>query len=80
MILVAHYSLELYQIYMKITFLNENLEEEVYMHQPKGFLIKGKKHMIVKLRNQYIDLNKIFNNDILSLMILYIFLDLKKYY
>ena len=29
--LVAHYDLELYQMYVKTTFLNVDLEEEVYM-------------------------------------------------
>ena len=37
MTLVAHFDLELQQMDMKTTFLNGNLEEEVYMKQPEGF-------------------------------------------
>jgi hypothetical protein len=37
MALVAYFDLELHQMDVKTTFLNENLEEEVYMKQPKGF-------------------------------------------
>ena len=35
--LVAHSDFELQQMDVKITFLNKELEEEVYMKQPKGF-------------------------------------------
>ncbi|RVW43523.1 Retrovirus-related Pol polyprotein from transposon TNT 1-94 [Vitis vinifera] len=35
--LVAHFDLELQQIDVKTTFLNRELEEEVYMKQPEGF-------------------------------------------
>nr|CAN80438.1 hypothetical protein VITISV_029932 [Vitis vinifera] len=42
MALVAHFDLELHQMDVKTTFLNESLEEKVYMDQPKGFSIKGK--------------------------------------
>ncbi|RDX81975.1 hypothetical protein CR513_37285, partial [Mucuna pruriens] len=37
LILVAHFDFELHQMNVKITFLNGDLEEEVYMKQPKGF-------------------------------------------
>lgn len=36
--LVAHYDFELYKIDVKTAFLNDNLEEEVYMAQHERFL------------------------------------------
>jgi hypothetical protein len=42
MTLVTHYDLELYQIDVKTTFLNGDLYENVYMAQPKDFIIEGK--------------------------------------
>lgn len=35
--LVSHFDLELQQMDVKITFLDGDLEEEVYMKQPEGF-------------------------------------------
>jgi hypothetical protein len=37
MALVAHFDLELHQMDVKTAFLNEDLEEYVYMKQPEGF-------------------------------------------
>ena len=50
MALVAHYDLELHQMDVKTAFLNGNLNEEVYMDQPMGFIEKGKEHMVCKLK------------------------------
>jgi hypothetical protein len=41
MVLVTHYNLELHQMNVKTTFLNEDLYENVYMAQPKGFVVEG---------------------------------------
>ena len=46
MTLVAHYDLELYWINVKTVFLNEDLEENLYINQPMGFLVEGKEHMM----------------------------------
>jgi len=50
MALVAHYDLELHQMDVKITFLNKDLEEDVYMDQPVEFIEEGKEHMVCKLK------------------------------
>jgi len=48
--LVAHYDLELHQMDVKISFLNGNLEEDIYMDQPVGFIEDGKEYMVCKLK------------------------------
>jgi hypothetical protein len=42
---VAHYNLELHQIDVETAFLNGDLYENVYMAQPKGFVIEGKENL-----------------------------------
>jgi len=50
MALVAHFDLELHQMDVKMTFLNGDLYESVYMAQPKGFVVEGKKYMGCRLK------------------------------
>ena len=50
MTLVAHFDMELHQMDVKPTFLNGDLEEEVYMKQPKGFITNGNDHIVCKLK------------------------------
>ena len=49
MTLVAHFDLELQQMDVKTTFLNGNLEEEVYKKQPEEFSSSGGEHLVYKL-------------------------------
>ena len=39
--LAAVYNFEIYQMDVKTVFLNGELEEEIYMEQPEGFVIPG---------------------------------------
>ena len=48
--IAAHYDYEIWQMDVKTTFLNGNLEEEIYMMQPKGFIAKNQEHMVCKLK------------------------------
>jgi hypothetical protein len=50
MALVAHYDLELHQMDVKTAFLNGDLEKNVYMAQPKGFVVEGKEKMGCRLK------------------------------
>ena len=40
MALVAHFDLELYQMDVKIAFLNGSIEKEICMAQPESFKVK----------------------------------------
>ena len=48
--LAAILNLEIEQLDVKTIFLHENMEEEVYMEQPEGFKVKGKKHLVCRLK------------------------------
>jgi hypothetical protein len=50
MALVNHYDLELHQMDVKTTFLNGDLLKNVYIAQPKCFVVKGKEHMGCHMR------------------------------
>ena len=50
MVLVAYYDLELNQMDVKTAFLNGDLYEDVYMAQPKSFIVEGKENLGCRLR------------------------------
>ncbi len=41
--------MEIHQMDMKMTFLNGELEKEIYMEQPQGFVHQGGEHLVCKL-------------------------------
>lgn len=50
MALSVQHKLHLHQIDVTTAFLNGNLEEEVYMRQPEGFVKPGQEHLVCKLK------------------------------
>nr|GEV12506.1 zinc finger, CCHC-type [Tanacetum cinerariifolium] len=47
--LAAIHNLVIHQMDVKTTFLNGDLDEEVYIKQPEGFVMLGNKHKVCKL-------------------------------
>ena len=50
-LLLLLFYFEVERMDVKTTFIHRDLEEEIYMKQPKGFAVKGKKEMVCKLSN-----------------------------
>ena len=42
--IAALYNLEIHQMTVKTTFLNDDLDEEIYIEQPEGFKVPRKTH------------------------------------
>ena len=56
--LVVYLNLELFQIDIKTAFLNRNLEEEIYMDQPIGFVLKGQEDKVCLIKRSIYDLKQ----------------------
>ena len=48
--MVATKNLHLEQLDMKTAFLYGDLEEDLYMIQPEGFIVQGQENLVCKLR------------------------------
>ena len=46
----ASMNMEIEQLDVKTTFLHGELDEEIYMLQPKGFVEKGKENSVCQLK------------------------------
>ena len=57
MSLVATFDLEIEHMDVKTTFLHGDLEEEIYMKQPKEFVVRGKKFLVCMFKRFLYSLN-----------------------
>ena len=60
MTLVAHYDLKVHQMDVKNAFLNENLDEEVFMNQLEDLMVEVKENMVCKLKMSIYELKQAF--------------------
>ena len=56
--IVASMDAEVEQLDVKTAFLHGDLEEEIYMQQPQGFVKKGKENLVCRLRKSLYGLNQ----------------------
>ena len=59
MALVAHFDFDLLQMDVKMTFLNGNIKEEVYMKQLEGFSSSEGEHLVCKLNKSIYGLKQV---------------------
>ena len=56
--LAAVYGLEIHQMDVKTAFLNGELDEEIYIEQPEGFVVPAKEKKVCKLIKSLYGLKK----------------------
>ena len=56
--MVAAENLHLEQLDVKTTFLHGDLEEDLYMIQPEGFIVQGQENLVCKLRKSLYELKQ----------------------
>ena len=44
LVVSAHFDMDIHHIDIKSAYLNGDLDEEIYMDQPKGFVVSGKEN------------------------------------
>jgi hypothetical protein len=54
--LATLHGLLVHQMDVNIIFLNGKLEEEIYMTQPDGFVVKGQEDKVCKMQKSLYDL------------------------
>jgi hypothetical protein len=56
--IVAIHDLELEELDVKTALIHGDLEEEIYMDQPEGFIVHGKENCVYKLKKSLYDLKQ----------------------
>ena len=56
--MVTWFNLELEQLDVKMDFLHGELEENIFMHQPEGFIIEGKEDHMYRSKKSLYDLKQ----------------------
>ena len=56
--LAAKHNHRLHQVDIPTAFQNGELKEDIFMKQPEGFEIKGKEHMVCKLKRSFYGLKQ----------------------
>jgi hypothetical protein len=56
--LVAVEDLHIEQLDVKTNFLHGDLEEDIYIHQPQGYEVKGKENLVCRLKKSLYGLNQ----------------------
>ena len=49
MAIVALHNLEIHQMDVKISFLNDELNDEIYLEQPEGFIVPSQEKKVCRL-------------------------------
>jgi ATP-binding cassette subfamily B (MDR/TAP) protein 1 len=60
--IAASMNLKVEQLDVKTAFLHDDLEEEIYMQQPEGFVKKGKEHLVCRLKKRLYGLKQVPGN------------------
>ena len=64
------HKLIVHQMNVKTAFLNGDLDEEIYLDQPEGFVVQGQESKVCKLRKSLYDLKQAPNNGMKNLITL----------
>ena len=69
--IAALYNLEIHQMDVKTTFLNSDLNEEIYMEQPKGVVVPGQEKKVCRPVKSFYGLKQDLCNGMKNLIMLY---------